>query len=372
MRTEFAPAKRLSKDLIDQQVNEIKNNVFLINIMSTLKSLIAVINMERQIVAVNKELIKTLGFNSMDEVFGLRLGEAIHCVYTHTAEGGCGTTKMCKSCGAIRAILNSIEKDSTQVELCAIRTNKDNHIKDIALEVTATPITLRDQKFITLFMRDTSKERLQSVLERSFFHDINNLLTALVGSSEILTLQEKRDLTLESKIYKLSTRIAKEIEVQRAISYAQGGSYEPDIKEFEIQQLVNEINTYAITNRILISIKNTFSPGDKIKSDQTLILRILTNMIKNGWEATSDDEAVVIRLDKDKSKTIFSVWNNQTIPEEINNRIFQEHFSTKKGTYRGLGTHSMKVFGEKILEGKVWFESEKNKGTTFFFELPEK
>ena len=35
----------------------------------------------------------------------------------------------------------------------------------------------------------------------------------------------------------------------------------------------------------------------------------------------------------------------------------------------GLGTYSMKLFGEKYLKGKVWFESSKEKGTIFFIEI---
>jgi sensor histidine kinase regulating citrate/malate metabolism len=36
---------------------------------------------------------------------------------------------------------------------------------------------------------------------------------------------------------------------------------------------------------------------------------------------------------------------------------------------RGIGTYSMKLFGEKYLKGKVWFTSSAENGTSFFFEL---
>jgi sensor histidine kinase regulating citrate/malate metabolism len=52
---------------------------------------------------------------------------------------------------------------------------------------------------------------------------------------------------------------------------------------------------------------------------------------------------------------------------EIANRIFQRNFSTKAQAGRGVGTYSMKLFGEKILGGKVSFTSSREDGTVFKF-----
>ena len=66
---------------------------------------------------------------------------------------------------------------------------------------------------------------------------------------------------------------------------------------------------------------------------------------------------------------VWDVWNSGVIPSNIQNRIFQRHFSTKASVGRGLGTFSMKLFGEKYLKGKVSFLSSVEKGTTFTFKL---
>ncbi|MGD9188216.1 MAG: ATP-binding protein, partial [Desulfobacteraceae bacterium] len=65
-----------------------------------------------------------------------------------------------------------------------------------------------------------------------------------------------------------------------------------------------------------------------------------------------------------------SVWNSQPIAPSITRRIFQRNFSTKNESGRGLGTYSMKLIGEQLLGGRVYFETSKQAGTSFFIELP--
>jgi signal transduction histidine kinase len=59
------------------------------------------------------------------------------------------------------------------------------------------------------------------------------------------------------------------------------------------------------------------------------------------------------------------------IPEEIRTRVFEPFFTTKevgKGTGQGLAlAHSVVV---KKHQGKIWFETEVGRGTTFFIHLP--
>ena len=61
--------------------------------------------------------------------------------------------------------------------------------------------------------------------------------------------------------------------------------------------------------------------------------------------------------------------NSAFIPENIQPQIFNKSFSTK-GTGRGLGTYSAKLISEKLLKGKVLFDSNIKSGTTFHAIYP--
>lgn len=59
------------------------------------------------------------------------------------------------------------------------------------------------------------------------------------------------------------------------------------------------------------------------------------------------------------------------IPEAIRSRVFDPFFTTKevgKGTGQGLALAHSVI--RKKHKGKIWFESEVGKGTTFFVQLP--
>ena len=67
---------------------------------------------------------------------------------------------------------------------------------------------------------------------------------------------------------------------------------------------------------------------------------------------------------------VFEVWNEGLIPEEVQYRIFTRSFTTKSEPGHGLGTYSMKLFGEKYLKGKISFHSTDSTGTVFRYSLP--
>ena len=50
-------------------------------------------------------------------------------------------------------------------------------------------------------------------------------------------------------------------------------------------------------------------------------------------------------------------------------RIFKRNFTTKEQLGHGLGTYSMKFFGEKVLGGLVDFTTSETAGTTFRLTL---
>jgi len=111
-------------------------------------------------------------------------------------------------------------------------------------------------------------------------------------------------------------------------------------------------------------------PLVSFSTDFNLLLRVLYNMVINALEATEDGGEIKITIEQLNEGLSFAVWNARAIPPSIAKRIFQRFVSDKAGHGRGLGTYSMKLFGEELLGGKVEFMSSEKTGTTFTYIIP--
>ena len=134
-----------------------------------------------------------------------------------------------------------------------------------------------------------------------------------------------------------------------------------------VDQVVQGFSRTKSDRRVVMS--KEYDDFAIITTDRTLLHRVLYNMVKNAIEASSPSEVITIRCTKEESSGLFSVHNAGFMPRSTQLQVFQRSFSTK-GHGRGIGTYSMKLFGEKYLKGQVWFSTSEDKGTTFFISIP--
>ena len=210
-------------------------------------------------------------------------------------------------------------------------------------------------------------------LERVFFHDINNILTCLSAMSEIFDEQdEKGKSEFANRIGQVTTRLVKEVEMQRALIKAEVDDYTLLTRDVPVNTIITEMQKLATTHPAAqdkrLQIEEPV-PLSTIKTDLALLLRVLSNMLTNGFEASEKGETIKLTVEERKRAFTFSVWNKRPIAKDHCERIFQRHFSTKSDDGRGYGTFSMKLFGERYLGGKVDFTSSEKEGTTFRFTV---
>jgi sensor histidine kinase regulating citrate/malate metabolism len=93
-------------------------------------------------------------------------------------------------------------------------------------------------------------------------------------------------------------------------------------------------------------------------------------MIKNAFDATQPPEQILVRFEEHDHAGCFIVRNPGEIPEAVALQIFKRSFSTKSPHGKGLGTYSMKLFGERYLGGTVSFVTHEVDGTSFYISLP--
>jgi two-component system, NtrC family, sensor kinase len=101
------------------------------------------------------------------------------------------------------------------------------------------------------------------------------------------------------------------------------------------------------------------------------LIQVWTNLIHNAIQAMGGKGTLSIATKLVAEKLQVSIQDTGAgIPADIQDKIFNAFFTTKKlGEGSGLGLDIVRKIINKHA-GKIWFETEVGKGTTFFVELP--
>lgn len=373
--TFFAPAQRADKAQVRELYGFVLHNPLFQAIIESIDGYLMILNEQRQVLAMNPALLAKLGVDSVEPLLGDRPGEILECIHAPQGPGGCGTSKACSTCGAVLAILASQEEGRPHSGECMITVRRDQTIASYDFRVRATPISLGANKFTVVVFNDISGEKRRQTLERVFYHDLLNTVGGLEGwSSLIVRYQEMDPREAAERILDLSQRLRQEIEDQRRLTLAEENQLEVRKEHVLVDHVLDLLRGVFHANDAARDRNLVVEPAslkDEIVTDVGLLERILINMVKNALEATEPGQTVRVWFERrPDGSPVFSVNNPGEIPEPVALHIFQRSFSTKPERGRGIGTYSMKLFGERYLGGKVEFSTDAASGTTFRIELP--
>jgi hypothetical protein len=372
LSTHFAPADRKNPADLHKDISRATTNDFINGLMTISNGLFAVLNDKRQVIAVNDTFVKMLGIEDTGQILGLRPGECVNCVHSCEMPGGCGTSEYCSTCGAVLSIMAALETRQPQERTCALVVEKDNQKIDLYFSVRSCPLVIEDDLYVLLFLQDISMQQYRACLDRTFFHDVNNILCALVCKSELLSRQANPTEEKLKDLHQIAVRIAQEISIQNSLQQSLDVSYKPLYAKILANSLLKEVQQLFIDHPMTScrTLTVEYAPYDlPIVTDFHLASRIIINMVTNALEATPEGGTVKLSLDPRHNAVSICVWNSGVIPDDVGRRIFQRNYSTKGSLGRGFGTYSMKLFGEQVLGGAVRFESAPDTGTTFRFTL---
>lgn len=368
--------KRESDEVLKQEKIIIDSLIHFKDIFNSISTVSLVLNSTRQIIFVSNDFLKNFDLTSDNSVFGTRFGEFISCIHAKESPHGCNNSTSCYLCGAFQAVIESEKTNQKVQKETRITTNKNGDQASLELSVSSVPIKLSDKQFYIVTIIDISSEKRKLQLERIFIHDLVNSVGGISGLSDILdySISEESKTKAINLIGKTSKVLLNQIISFRNILSAESGELEVQYADVFSGDLIDEAIVLVSNNKSLNTtiVKDTNSENIMFTSDKLLVNRILVNMLKNAAESENNPESIITIGSNLTNNTIkFWVKNNGIIPDFVQKQIFQRSFSTK-GSNRGLGTYSMKLLGEKYLQGKVGFISNEEDRTQFYIELPIK
>lgn len=113
-----------------------------------------------------------------------------------------------------------------------------------------------------------------------------------------------------------------------------------------------------------------------VEMDGTKFMQAINNLISNAIKFTPDGGIITIDLKEEAETVLISVADNGIgIPEKYHATLFDKFTKARRPGIKGEPSVGL---GMSIIQtivawhnGKIWFESEVNKGTTFYISLPK-
>ncbi|RYG52995.1 MAG: HAMP domain-containing histidine kinase, partial [Chitinophagaceae bacterium] len=223
----------------------------------------------------------------------------------------------------------------------------------------------------------TEREGAWREMAKQIAHEIKNPLTPMKlsmqylqkaieqGTPNIMELTNSVSKTLVEQIDHLSM-IASEFSQFANIENARR-------EDVDLNETLNGVLQLYSTNEQLELRIILLQQPLIVEADRTHINRIFTNLLQNAIQATPEDEKAIVAIEefREGNSVIVRISDNgHGIDDTIREHIFTPNFTTKSsGT--GLGLAMCKRMVEHA-RGKIWFQSETGKGTTFFVEFPLK
>jgi len=223
----------------------------------------------------------------------------------------------------------------------------------------------------------SERESAWRLMARQVAHEIKNPLTPIKLNMQLLMRAWNDKVPdWDDRLKRFSQTLIMQIDTLSAIAtefsdFAQ--MPEPQIQSFDVIPLLQQSASLFRDQSDCEIIFESSMPECLIKADPNQILRVFNNLIKNALQAIPRDRNGIIRINLvvvDQNCEISFEDNGTGIPIEKQARIFSPNFTTKTAGM-GLGLAMVKNIIDNT-NGRIWFETDMDKGTTFFICLPLK
>jgi PAS domain S-box-containing protein len=214
----------------------------------------------------------------------------------------------------------------------------------------------------------------------SVSHDLRAPLRAISGFTRILSEDYKKQLDTEGqricKVIAENTQKMGQL-IEDILKFSRFGKAEMSLTEIDMFQLANSVFLEITTEEDRKKISFRVEQIPSAKGDRNLIKQVWINLISNAVKFSSKKEKAVINIGSNvEEKSVVYFINDNGVGFDMNYagklfNVFQRMHTSEEFEGTGVGLAIVKHVINRH-NGKVWLQSEPDKGTTLFFSLPGK
>lgn len=284
----------------------------------------------------------------------------------------------------ITNLISDVWKSGNKIELYDHECNNSNGLcwRNIYLYKTFTGDIILIYEDTTEIVNNKKKlenfDKQKTTFLSNMSHEIRTPVNTIVGFSDLLSdcknnyTKQKEYITIIKESTKMLTKLVNDV---LDITKIESGKLDISKSVFDVNKVLDEIhvtNKSNVNKKVKISTSKQFN-NLKIFNDEIRFRQVFNNLISNSIKFTQNGH-IIFGYKKDRNNIIFYVKDTGIgIKKEDFPKIFKrfEQLNTNKKIGHGLG---LSISNElvKLMGGQLWFDSEFNNGTTFYFTIPTK
>lgn len=241
---------------------------------------------------------------------------------------------------------------------------------------------LRARRELEFKNRELEKaSRLKEEVDKMTIHDLKNPLSGILSGADYLLefcdLDPEETETAEI-VKEAALKMLSMINSSLDIFKMEQGLYrlraEPVDLAVLVRRIAGEFKSLMSYRNVSLSLKiGCPQPPSNGKfpviGEELLCYSMLSNLIKNGVEASPDGGIVTVNLSLAGNEALVQIHNRGAVPEAIRSTFFDKFVTHGKSMGTGLGTYSARLIAQ-TLKGSITMESDRVSGTTVSICLP--
>lgn len=354
----------------------VKKQNYLETVIATTSDAIIALDQNFRVLDLNAAASVALGC-SVQKAVGCGCSEVLHCQNLNKMEL-CGTS----SCPLVRVLQTQTGLPNEELIIGGV----PEHLSEVSACVT--PVKTEEGIHVVFTARDMSALKVANRVRSNFVsmvsHELRTPLNSVHGFVDLLLQGHMGKLSEEQKLYLGYTQEG----VQQLIAIVEDILFmtRSDLGQFEIKpqevqfrslvrQVISSLQPQARKAEVVLS-QDIPSPSPVLSIDPQRIRQVLNNLITNAIKFTPPGGTVTVRARRyDEQYEIISVSDTGFgIPLEDRSHVFERFYQSnhnlqsKMGGY-GLGLSIAKLIVEQH-GGTINFDSQVNRGSTFYFTVP--